>query len=159
MVLLTAPLRAAGRLSRMRLLSLVSAALVMTACGSVGGGGISDAATSAGAAERNLVVEYEPGDGTPVQRYTLVCGDEAEGEHPEPAAACARILRMDAPFEPLAPDRICTEQYGGPQTARVTGTWQGEEVDLELSREDGCAISQWDALVPLVPEAGRQPPA
>ena len=47
----------------------------------------------------------------------------------------------------------CTEQYGGPQTAHVVGRWSGEPVDLELSRVDGCRISQWDALVPLVPAA------
>ena len=142
----------------MRLLLLVPTALVLAACGS-GSGGASGTATSPGAAERNLVVDYDPGDGTPVQRYTLFCGDAAQGDHPEPAAACARVLRMDAPFEPLADDRICTELYGGPQTARITGTWQGDEVDVRLSREDGCAIAQWDALVPLVPEIAGQPPA
>ena len=141
----------------MRLLFFVPAALLLTACGGPAGGA-PDAATSPGAAERNLTVEYDPGDGAPVQRYTLVCGDQAQGEHPEPAAACARLLRMDDPFEPLAPDLMCTEQYGGPQTARVTGTWQGQVVDLELSRVDGCRISQWDSLVPLVPAVGGEPP-
>ena len=141
----------------MRLLLLAPAALLLAACGG-GGDGSSDAAGSPGAAERNLVVDYDPGDGSPVQRFTLLCGDAAQGDHPEPAAACARVLRMNEPFAPLASDRICTEVFGGPQTARVTGTWQGEEVDVLLSREDGCAIDQWDALVPLVPEiAGQQP--
>jgi hypothetical protein len=35
----------------------------------------------------------------------------------------------------------------------VLGLWNGEDVDLELSRTDGCRISQWDGLVPLVPAA------
>jgi Subtilisin inhibitor-like len=141
----------------MRLLLLAPATLLLAGCGA-GDGAASDAATSPGAAERTLVVDYDAGDGTPAQRFTLFCGDAAQGDHPEPAAACARVLRMDTPFEPLPDDRICTELFGGPQTARVTGTWQGDEVDVQLSREDGCAIAQWDALVPLVPEVeGRQP--
>ncbi len=140
------------------LLLLAPAALVLAGCGG-GAGGTSDPSTSPGAAERNLVVEFSAGDGTPVQRWTLVGGDEAGGEHPEPAAACARVLRMDDPFAAPAADLVCTEQYGGPETARITGTWEGEEVDLDLSRTDGCGISRWDALVPLVPEPDGDPPA
>ena len=142
----------------MRLLLLAPAALLLVACGPVGGDA-RDAATSPGAAERTLVVDFDPGDGRPAERFTLFCGDAAQGDHPEPAAACARVLRMDDPFEPLAPDRICTEQYDGPQTAHVTGRWQGDEVDVQLTREDGCAIAQWDALIPLVPEIEGVPPA
>ena len=57
---------------------------------------------------------------------------------------------------------LCTQQYGGPQTAHVTGRWSGEPVDLELTRVDGCRISQWDSLGPLLPaglttEALRRP--
>ncbi len=139
-------------------LGSLGASAALAACGTAAGGS-SDASTSPGAAERNLVVEYSAGDGTPAQRWTLVCGDEAQGEHPEPAAACARVLRMDDPFEAPPADQVCTEQYGGPETARITGTWEGEEVDLDLARTDGCGISRWDALVPLVPERGGSPPA
>ena len=141
----------------MRFLLLVPLALSVAACGGVSEGS-SDPASSPGAAERTLVVEFSAGDGTPTERFSLVCGDEARGEHPEPAAACARVLRMDDPFAPPPTDLICTEQYGGPETARITGTWEGEEVDVELSRVDGCAIERWDAFVPVVPEpVGVQP--
>ena len=34
-------------------------------------------------------------------------------------------------------------------TARVSG--YGDQVDLRLSRVDGCAISQWGSLGPLLP--------
>jgi hypothetical protein len=33
----------------------------------------------------------------------------------------------------------------------VTGRWAGEPVDLQLSRTDGCRISQWDRLGALLP--------
>ena len=135
----------------MRFLLLAPVVLTVAACGG-SGQGPTDSASSPGAAERTLVVEFSAGNGTPTERYSLVCGDEAGGDHPEPAAACARVLRMDDPFAPPPTDLICTEQYGGPETARITGRWEGEEVDVALSRVDGCAIARWDAFVPLVPE-------
>ena len=74
-----------------------------------------------------------------------------EGSHPDAEAACEQLKAMEDPFAPLPADVVCTEQFGGPQTAHVLGRWNGEPVDLELSRTDGCRISQWDALAPLLP--------
>jgi hypothetical protein len=54
-------------------------------------------------------------------------------------------------FAPVPADAGCTQVYGGPQTARVTGRWAGQPVDLQLSRTDGCRIAQWDRLGPLLP--------
>ena len=85
------------------------------------------------------------------ERYTLTCGDVPGGDHPDPQATCAHLAALDDPFAPPAADVVCTEQYGGPQTAHVIGRWSGEEVDLELSRSDGCRIAQWDALGPFLP--------
>jgi hypothetical protein len=146
-------------------LLLTAIAAVLTACASPAGGPGGDAAassdaTSGAAAASDLVVEVDPGDGSPVERFTLVCGDVVEGDHPDGTAACDHLGGLDEPFAPLPEDAICTEQYGGPQTAQVTGTWQGEPVDLELSRVDGCAISQWDSLGPLLPDSvGAAPPS
>ncbi|WP_342028210.1 serine protease inhibitor [Arthrobacter alpinus] len=47
------------------------------------------------------------------------------------------------------PNRICTQQYGGPQIAVVTGSFHGREVEATFSRTDGCEISRWQALAPL----------
>jgi hypothetical protein len=71
--------------------------------------------------------------------------------HPDADAACAALEALDDPFAPLPEDMMCTEQYGGPQEALVTGTWRGDEVDLQVSRRNGCEIAQWDSLVPLLP--------
>ncbi|MGW4240063.1 SSI family serine proteinase inhibitor [Streptomyces sp. NPDC004749] len=46
---------------------------------------------------------------------------------------------------------MCTTMYGGPATARITGTWAGRPVDAAFSRSDGCEIARWDRLVPLLP--------
>ncbi len=95
-------------------------------------------------------MEINRGDGSPVERFTLVCGDAAEGDHPDAGAACAHLAELDDPFAPLPEDAVCTEQYGGPQTAVVRGVHSGQPVQLELSRTDGCRISQWDGLGTLL---------
>jgi hypothetical protein len=99
-----------------------------------------------------LAVELDRGDGSPAQRWTIVCGDAVQGDHPDAAAACAHLAGVDDPFAPVPADALCTQVYGGPQTAHVTGRWRGEPVDLRLSRVDGCRIAQWDRLGPLLPD-------
>jgi hypothetical protein len=93
-------------------------------------------------------------DGT----YELECGPSG-GTHPEPANACARLDELSAnggdPFAPPSPDAQCTMQYGGPATARVTGTWHGRPVDATYKRTNGCEISRWQGLVPVLPATGR----
>jgi hypothetical protein len=49
------------------------------------------------------------------------------------------------------PRRACTQIYGGPQTARVSGRIKGSDVDRRLSRTDGCRISDWERAAPLIP--------
>jgi Subtilisin inhibitor-like len=132
---------------------LVLAVLVLTGCSSgPGDDGASPASSSpARALEEELVVELDRGDGSEPERYTLTCTDPVTGDLPDAAAACAHLSAMTDPFARLPSDLICTEQFGGPQTARVTGRWAGADVDLRLSRVDGCRISQWDGLGPLLP--------
>jgi hypothetical protein len=45
---------------------------------------------------------------------------------------------------PVPVGAACTQIYGGPAVARVTGTLGGESVDARFSREDGCQIARWD---------------
>ena len=144
----------------MRLL-LVLPLLLLTACGPSGSSDAlppsspTDGSLGAGTqrADNDLVVQYDPGDGSPVETWTLTCVGSVEGSHPQAEQACERLRSLEQPFAPLPSDAICTEQYGGPQTAQVTGLWRGEPVDLALARSNGCFISQWDSLVPLVPAA------
>ena len=127
---------------------LLAALAVTTACASA------DPGTEAGGAaprQNELTIRADAGDGSPAQSWTLACDGAAEGTHPDPAAACTHLQRMDHPFAPLPSDVACTEQFGGPQTAHVTGVWKGDPVDLQLSRTDGCRIGQWNALGPLLP--------
>jgi hypothetical protein len=73
------------------------------------------------------------------------------------ADICAWLATDDASVLTEAPaaDEICTMQYGGPETATVTGTLGGEQVDASFSRTDGCNIARFDAASVLwmgVPE-------
>ncbi|THA28950.1 hypothetical protein E6R18_25690 [Streptomyces sp. A1277] len=89
-------------------------------------------------------------DGT----YELGCGP-AGGSHPVAAQACERLEQLEAegadPFAPVPGDAMCTLQYGGPATARVTGTWHGRDVNASFKRTDGCEIARWNGLRPVLP--------
>ncbi|MFF4473917.1 SSI family serine proteinase inhibitor [Streptomyces sp. NPDC001599] len=92
-------------------------------------------------------------DGT----YELSC-HPAAGDHPDPEGACA-VVDGDTrwgrdTFAPVPEGSVCTMQYGGPATAHVTGVWAGRPVDATYDRRDGCEISRWDRMVPLLPEVG-----
>ncbi|MET8134846.1 SSI family serine proteinase inhibitor [Streptomyces sp. NPDC006290] len=106
-------------------------------------------------ADRLTVTVHDVGggaDGT----FELAC-HPAGGSHPHAAEACDRLDRMTTwgkdTFAPVPPDTLCTMQYGGPATAHVTGTWAGRPVDARYDRSNGCEISRWNALEPLLPGA------
>ena len=125
--------------------------LALAACAEPAGSGADATPSSTAASDDDLLIEVDQGDGTAPERYTLQCGEQPGGDHPDAAAACEQLEGLDEPFAPLPADMMCTEQYGGPQTARITGRWHGEPVELELSRTDGCKISQWQGLGPVLP--------
>ena len=69
---------------------------------------------------------------------TVAC--DTPSESPE----CEVVDAVDpAVFEPTPPDTACTQQYGGPEKATVSGTLRGEQVDASFSRENGCEIARW----------------
>ncbi|MEV6834385.1 SSI family serine proteinase inhibitor [Streptomyces sp. NPDC051133] len=92
-------------------------------------------------------------DGT----FELFCHPDG-GSHPDPAGACRALDAHTGwgrdTFAPVPPGTTCTMIYGGPATARVTGTWAGRPVDAAYDRSDGCEIGRWDRMVPLLPGMG-----
>ncbi|MFF1874120.1 SSI family serine proteinase inhibitor [Streptomyces sp. CB03911] len=90
--------------------------------------------------------------------HELLC-HPAGGDHPAAQEACDRLDSLTVwgrdLFAPVPPDAVCTLQYGGPATARVTGHWAGRPVDARFSRRDGCEIARWDSFVPLLPGGDR----
>lgn len=75
---------------------------------------------------------------------------------PAPDAALAAVEKYGEGifFPKPGPPRLCTQQYGGPQVAVVTGIFRGRTVDSVFTRTDGCEISRWNAMAPLLGTAG-----
>ncbi|MFP3989362.1 SSI family serine proteinase inhibitor [Streptomyces sp. E11-3] len=103
-----------------------------------------------------LTVTGTGADGT-TTAYELECAP-AGGTHPSADEACEVLEQASAEgrdlFAPVPEDALCTMQYGGPETARVTGTWHGRPVGATYDRTNGCEISRWDSLGAVLPAAG-----
>ncbi|MET3368050.1 UNVERIFIED_CONTAM: hypothetical protein ABIE34_001283 [Jeotgalibacillus campisalis] len=105
-------------------------------------------ATGAGNAELSITLLETP-ESAP-QSFTLVCTNgvpAAESSHPSAAEACTSLKNGPSLLSPapMRTDQACTMQYGGPATAKVTGSVDGKEVSASFNRTDGCQIALWDA--------------
>ncbi|MFI6943939.1 SSI family serine proteinase inhibitor [Streptomyces sp. NPDC050418] len=106
-----------------------------------------------------LTITSGGGAAAPYVTYELSCEADGSGggSHPRADEACARLAAVGGegrdPFAAVPADALCTQQYGGPETARITGTWHGRQVSAEFDRSDGCEIGRWQQLVPVLPEA------
>lgn len=99
------------------------------------------------------------GDGSTLSsQYALHCSGTApvdSGGVPDAAGACAAINENPQILSPRrAPDRACTEIYGGPDRAVVSGTLDGEQLSTEFTRTNGCRIAEWDAVDTLLGGGG-----
>jgi hypothetical protein len=73
----------------------------------------------------------------------------------EDSDVCRAVAALKAEaFEPTPGHVACTEIYGGPETATITGTLRGEPIDARFSRENGCEIARWLTARPLLDAAG-----
>ena len=135
---------------------LVLLGVLLAGCGtsSDGSSSPSPSASPTAPATGDLVVVLDRGEGGQPERYTLSCADPVSGDLPDPAAACAHLQGLTDPFAALPGDQVCSQQYGGPETAHVTGRWAGVDVDLALARTNGCQLAQWSSLGPLLPGPG-----
>jgi hypothetical protein len=116
----------------MRAVYLVAAAAVLlSACG-----GEEQPAAPPAPSGTHLVVEVRPeGDKGPVERRTF-------------DALPPGITVSD--LDPVPADKLCTELYGGPETAHVTGTIDGKPVDARFKRTNGCEIARWNRVRALL---------
>jgi subtilisin inhibitor-like len=118
-------------------LGALLALLLVAGCGS---------GSSAPAQPRyELTITYWPtGRGGEPRTATLTC-DPDGGSHPDPARACDALLSHEEALDPVAKDVACTQIYGGPRVATLSGT-----AHALLSRRNGCEIARWDALAPVI---------
>jgi hypothetical protein len=112
-----------------------------------------------GLGNAELAIMVKPSEtGTPAN-FTLVCVDgvpAAESQHPNAAAGCA-ALKNDAALlspGPRPTDQPCTQQYGGPQQATVTGVVDGHAVEVTFNLRDGCEIAAWNAAKDVLGSTG-----
>lgn len=109
-----------------------------------------------GNAELSITFQASP-EAAP-QTYTLVCTGgvpAAESKHPTAAAACEALKNHPTLLTaPIPTDQNCTMQFGGPETATVTGAVDGTEVNRKFDRTDGCQIARWDAASVLLGASG-----
>jgi hypothetical protein len=78
--------------------------------------------------------------------WTLRCGAAVGGTLPHRSAACRKLARLNRPFAPVPSDVACSEIFGGPQVALVTGTFRGHRVRARFNRRDGCEIERWNRV-------------
>ncbi len=121
-------------------LALICAALV--ACGS------EEAGSGGDVAQLSVRVD-DDGSGPDKQRaIELDCASAGQ------SAACAAAAKLkSSALAPTPSDTACTQIYGGPETASIRGTLNGEKVDATFTRTDGCEIARWKAVTPLLDEA------
>ncbi|HEX5384797.1 MAG TPA: SSI family serine proteinase inhibitor [Propionibacteriaceae bacterium] len=115
--------------------------------------GEATSATPVGPEDTDLTIVVRDGSGK-TSTWRLTC-DPPGGTHPDPQAAC-RVLEANgaAALPPVPKDKACTQIYGGPETATITGTWQGKRVMSRFARNDGCQISRWKLMEGLLPRGG-----
>lgn len=118
-------------------------------------------APTAGPGQGNaeLAIMIKPSETAKAVNYTLVCKNgvpAAESKHPTAAAACAALKKNAALLSPSprATNQACTQQYGGPDQATVTGSVDGKAVESKFSLRDGCEIAQWKAAKDILGSTG-----
>ena len=52
------------------------------------------------------------------------------------------------------PNRACTQIFGGPERALVTGTIRTRRIRRAFARTDGCRTADWRHAMPLLPRPG-----
>jgi hypothetical protein len=133
--------------------------LILTACS----GGDKGSTTADRTASLRIIVRDTSAE---VPRIGgLECGGKTTGtgtfKDPAAAAAACELIFTEAVSKLLLQgppaDRMCTQVYGGPQEARVTGTLRGRVVSRTFKRTNGCEISDWDSLKPVLGEARGDP--
>jgi hypothetical protein len=135
-------------------LALLAAAAALAACGEADEPAARPTATTAGAID--LTVLYDDGSGRKAAG-TLTCRgtDRRAGGALDGGAPAARLCAQARGIADLLtsqPDRrrACTQVYGGPQTATVTGTIDGAAVDRRFSRTNGCELADYTRAAGLL---------
>jgi hypothetical protein len=124
----------------------VLAGAVIAGCGEAD----EPAAPRAGSSAVELTVLYDDGSGRKVTGALTCRGTDSsaagalQGRGTSARKLCEQA-RGNAELLTSPPDkgRTCTQIYGGPETAVVTGTIGGKKVDRRFTRTNGCEIADY----------------
>jgi hypothetical protein len=138
---------------------VIAVLLVLTACGEQSGDVTESSPTESSPTESTsppsaLTITVRGTPDAPAETWTLTCQPPG-GDHPNPEAACQALeTAARDPFAPVPKGTMCTQMYGGPETATITGTWRGQPVNASYRRTDGCEISRWNAIEAVLGPGG-----
>jgi hypothetical protein len=96
----------------------------------------------------NLIIRVYPAGVKKPQTarvWTLAC-KPPRGSLPKRDSACRRLLALKAPFRSIPRNAVCTQIYGGPAVAHVSGTYKGKRVAPWFRRTNGCEIARWNRV-------------
>ncbi len=130
------------------LLAAAAAGLAIAGCGTVAGPGPGGAGSGAvshpAAAKVSLRFAARTTPGAAPTRWLLRC-DPDGGTVGDPAAACARLLKIGRPFASPPPNQVCPQVMASSGVITVTGTWFGQRVHRTVA--DGtCDLGLYATL-------------
>lgn len=133
------------RMGIMRRRSAVAAVLLGALCTASFSGCAAQAPSSA---PTHLEITIRADGNAISAQFLLDCnGANALDSSTLPNAADACKLITDKP-EIISsqddPQAICTEIYGGPEKAEISGKLAGKTISTSFSKHNGCAIERWN---------------
>jgi hypothetical protein len=137
----------------MRTALLIAVLVAAVACGASRGAPVATP-------ETQLTISFWPqGRGAEEPNtYTLRC-DPAGGTVPRAATVCRQLDALVNPFRRTSKNLVCSDQYGGPQQALITGSHKGNRIWTLIGMRNGCEISRAKRLAFLVPGFSANPNA
>jgi hypothetical protein len=149
---------------RLRHLVVIAAAsTVLAACADDDGASSEPTDAPGGSSvSAELDVHYRHAAAGVDQTYTIICTQSSaalSGAAVEvDAEAACDALGQSAVVERLTQgppaDQVCTEIYGGDDTAEIEGTVGDQPIETVVDRSNGCGIDTWDGLLaPILPPA------
>ena len=88
----------------------------------------------------------------PATSLTITVDADGDGPAAAERARCTGGACPDVPrkaFAPVNRRQVCTDIFGGPQTATVTGTWNGRPVNATFNRKNGCEVKRWNDIAAI----------
>lgn len=107
-------------------------------------GSSTSAAGTTSAAKVSLNIVLTAGRDTAARHWTLTC-EPTGGSYPDPAAACANLLKLRTILNPAPVHVMCPMIMADASSYVVYGTFLGETVHESIP-DGGCSLSRWNEL-------------